>query len=55
MADAIFWQLAQSEVRLFITTDKGFTQYRDGPHHGLRIVNLEHPNRRKIHTRVFHA
>jgi len=55
MDDESFWRIVQSEARLFITTDKGFTHYRDASHHGLLIVNLKHPNRRKIHTRVFHA
>lgn len=55
MDDEPFWRVVQSEARLFITTDKGFTHHRDESHHGLLIVNLKHPNRRKIHTRVFHA
>jgi len=55
MADDSFWRVVQSEERLFIPTDKGFTQYRNASHYGVLIVNLKHPNSRKIHIRVFQA
>ena len=38
-----------------ITTDKGFTEYRAVPHHGILIVRLRQPNRQKIHHAVMHA
>jgi predicted nuclease of predicted toxin-antitoxin system len=54
-ADADIWQLAQREQRMFIITDKGFTQYRDEAHYGLLIVRVKQPNRQSIHNRVLHA
>lgn len=53
--DPDLWQLAQSEQRILITTDKGFTQYRDEAHNGILIVRLRQPNRHKIHERVMQA
>lgn len=55
MRDDLLWQRVQSENRLFITTDKGFTQYRDVSHSSLIIVVLKHPNSQKISTRVFQS
>lgn len=55
MRDSHFWERVQSEERLFITTDKGFSQYRDASHHGLIIISLKHPNSQKIFTRAFQA
>lgn len=52
MADDDLWQRVQQERRLLITTDKGFASRRDLPHHGVLIVRLRKPNRRKIHGRV---
>jgi len=53
--DEVLWEKVQSEGRLLITTDKGFTQYRDGVHQGILIVRLRQPNRHKIHSRVMRA
>jgi predicted nuclease of predicted toxin-antitoxin system len=53
--DDILWDMAQREGRLLITTDKGFSQHRDEVHHGILIVLLKQPNRRKIHRRVMQA
>jgi predicted nuclease of predicted toxin-antitoxin system len=50
--DDVLWQRVQRERRVLITTNKGFTQYRDQPHHGILIVRLRKPNRVKIHQRV---
>lgn len=55
MADDTLWEVVQEEGRLLITTDKGFAQHRDEPHHGILIVRLRQPNRRKIHRRVMQA
>jgi predicted nuclease of predicted toxin-antitoxin system len=55
MADDTLWEVSQKEGRLLITTDKGFARYRDEPHHGILIVRLQQPNRRKIHRRVMQA
>lgn len=53
--DDALWAMAQREERLLITTDKGFTQYRAAPHHGVLIIRLRQPNRYKIHTRIMQA
>jgi len=55
MADDALWEIIQREGRLLITTDKGFTKYRGELHHGILIVRLRQPNRRKIHQRVMQA
>ncbi len=56
LADSNLWALAMSEGRLLITTDKGFTEYRGvAGHHGILVVRLRQPNRRKIHYSVMHA
>jgi len=55
MKDERLWERVQSEVRLSITTDKGFTQYQDEAHFGILIVTLKHPNSHIIYARVFHA
>ena len=52
MSDDALWVMIQREGRLLITTDKGFTQHREESHHGILIVRLRQPNRRKIHQRV---
>lgn len=54
MADSDLWGVAIREVRLLITTDKGFTEYRAVPHPGIRIVRLVQPNRTKIHQSLMH-
>ena len=55
MPDDALWEMVQREGRLLVTTDKGFSQHRDGPHHGILIVLLRQPNRWKIHRRVMQA
>ena len=45
----------QEEKRLLITTDKGFSNYRNEDHHGILIVRLRQPTRLKIHQRVMQA
>jgi predicted nuclease of predicted toxin-antitoxin system len=55
VADSGLWALALAESRALITTDKGFTEYRSAPHHGILIVRLRQPNRRKIHQAVMHV
>jgi len=55
MADDALWDMVQQEERLLITTDKGFAQHRGEYHHGILIVRLRQPNRRKIHQRVMQA
>ena len=55
MTDDALWEIVQRERRLLITTDKGFAQHRDESHHGILIVRLRQPNRRKIHQRVMRA
>ena len=49
------WKLTQKEHCLFITTDKGFTDYRDRLHYGILIIRLKQPNRYKIHEKVLQA
>ncbi len=53
--DSDLWALAMAESRALITTDKGFTEYRSVPHHGILIVRLRQPNRKKIHHAVMRA
>lgn len=55
MQDDALWEMAQREGRLLITTDKGFTQYRALPHHGILVIQLRRPNRHKIHQRIMQA
>ena len=55
LEDSGLWALALSERRLLITTDKGFTEYRDAQHYGILVVRLRQPNRQKIHDRVMLA
>ncbi|MEA3280575.1 MAG: DUF5615 family PIN-like protein, partial [Thermodesulfobacteriota bacterium] len=54
-SDEILWKISQQEGQLLITTDKGFTEYREELHHGILIVRLRQPNRHKIHQRVMQA
>lgn len=53
--DDVLWDRVQREGRLLITTDKGFTEYRGEPHHGILIVRLRQPNGLGIHERVMRA
>ena len=55
MTDDAVWAMVQREKQLLITTDKGFTQYRNKQHQGILIVRLRQPNRHKIHQRVMKA
>lgn len=55
MADNALWKLAQSEWRVLITTDKGFTVYRGDAHAGILVVRLRQPNRLKLHQSVMLA
>ena len=36
--DGVLWKRFQLEARLLITTVKGFTQYRNEPHHDILIT-----------------
>ncbi len=53
--DQQLWQLAQSETRLLISTDKGFAHRRFESHYGILLIVLHQPNRQKIHERVLKA
>jgi predicted nuclease of predicted toxin-antitoxin system len=53
--DSDLWALALAEARALVTTDKGFTEYRGVPHHGIPIVRLRQPNRQKIHHAVMYV
>ena len=46
--DDELWVLAQNEKRMLITTDKGFSQYRDEKHDGILIIRLRQPNEERI-------
>jgi len=52
VADEVLWEIAQPEKRLLITTDKGFTQYRNQQHQGILIIRLKKPNRHQIHQKI---
>lgn len=52
LSDDGIWEIVQKERRLLITTDKGFSNYRDDRHQGIMAVCLKHPNRKKIHSRI---
>jgi len=54
-SDKTLWNIGQREGQLLITTDKGFTEYREELHHGILIVRLRQPNRHKIHQRIMQA
>jgi predicted nuclease of predicted toxin-antitoxin system len=53
--DADLWDAAQDDGRVLITTDRGFTEFRAVPHHGIVMVRLRQPNRQKIHQAVLRA
>lgn len=53
--DPELWTFAQTDLRLLVTTDKGFLQYRSVAHCGILIVRLRKPNRRLINQRIFDA
>lgn len=50
--DDELWELAQSEQRLLITSDKEFSSHRTEDHFGILVVRLRQPNRQSIHERV---
>ncbi len=54
-SDEELWKIAQSEQRLLITTDKGFSARRNSEHAGMLIVRLSQPNKKRIHDRVLKA
>jgi Domain of unknown function (DUF5615) len=53
--DPLLWEIALSQQRLLITTDKGFSRQRFEAHYGILIVRLRQPNRHKIHQRILDA
>ena len=55
ISDELLWKRVQEEKSLLITTDKGFSVYRDEPHYGILIIRLKQPTRLKIHQRVMQA
>jgi predicted nuclease of predicted toxin-antitoxin system len=55
LPDTELWALAIAEWRMLVTTDKGFTEYRDERHHGILIVRLRQPNRQRIHNAIVSA
>jgi hypothetical protein len=50
--DHLLWIQVQNADALLITTDKGFTDYRDAQHHGILIIRLRQPNSHRIHERI---
>jgi predicted nuclease of predicted toxin-antitoxin system len=55
LEDPHLWNAAQTDERVLITTDRGFTEFRAVPHSGILIVRLRQPNRQKIHQAVLRA
>jgi hypothetical protein len=55
VADIRLWELALSEQRMLVTTDKGFTEHRAEPHYGVLVVRLRQPNRKRIHSAIVNA
>lgn len=55
MTDEALWHKVQNEKSLLITTDKGFSNYRNEKHYGILIIRLKHPTRVKIHQQVMRA
>lgn len=55
ITDELLWRKAQREKCLLITTDKGFSNYREEAHHGILIIRLKQPTRLKIHQSVMQA
>ena len=53
--DELLWELAKKEKCLLITTDKGFSSYREENHYGILIILLKQPNRHKIHEKTMKA
>ena len=55
ISDEELWDIVIKEQRLLITTDKGFSNQRNVLHHGILIIRLKQPTRKKIHERVIQA
>lgn len=55
ITDEVLWSKSQKRKCLLVTTDKGFSNYREEPHHGILIICLKHPTREKIHKSVMQA
>jgi predicted nuclease of predicted toxin-antitoxin system len=55
MTDELLWKRTQKEKRLLITTDKGFSIYRNEAHYGILIIRLKQPTRLKIHQHIMQA
>ena len=53
--DAEIWENVLKNKALLITTDKGFSRYRNQRHYGILIVRLKKPDRIKIHKRIIYA
>jgi uncharacterized protein with PIN domain len=53
--DEVLWMLAQSQQRLLISTDKGFTRNRYSPHFGMLVILLHQPTCLGIHERIMAA
>ena len=55
LPDTTIWEAAQGEARFLITQDLDFSDLRrfsPGSHHGLLLVRLHSPTRRKRHARI---
>ncbi len=55
MLDDELWPFAQTERRMLVTTDKGFSEHRDEQHCGILVVRLRQPNEQRIHARIMAA
>jgi predicted nuclease of predicted toxin-antitoxin system len=55
LQDQDLWAAGMAEMRMLITTDRGFTEYRRTEHFGILVVRLRQPNRRRIHQAVMLA
>ncbi|MGH8567689.1 MAG: DUF5615 family PIN-like protein [Gammaproteobacteria bacterium] len=53
--DDALWNLAQSERRVLVTTDKGFSEHRGETHWGILVIRLRQPNEKRIHARILVA
>jgi len=53
--DDASWNLAQSERRVLVTTDKGFSEHRGEVHWGILVIRLRQPNEERIHARILAA
>lgn len=55
--DSRVWQATQTAGRFLITQDLDFSDiraYRPGSHHGLLLVRLAEPSRRRLTERIHH-